>query len=99
MVRSLDRKNGCLTISFSCTSKPAVDFAYGFNKNLEGLTFDDVDADIVMMFEIEGGQNVTGGPELLYTGRHQDEGCHIAFVDGRVEFVRMKDLPNLKWKP
>lgn len=86
-------------MSFECKGLPREAFCYGFNSNLEGLSFYNVAADVVMMFEIEGGRNTTGGPELLYTGRHQDKGCNIAFVDGHVEFVRAADLPYLKWQP
>lgn len=85
--------------SLNCPAEREVPFGYGFNSNLEGRTFDDVEADVVLMFEIEGGRNVTGGPELLYTGRHEDEGCNIAFVDGHVEFVRTENFGMLKWIP
>lgn len=88
------------SIIFHCKAAPEGTYCYGFNSNLlEEHSLDGKDLDLVMMFEIQGGRNVTGGPELLYIGRHEDEGCNIAYVDGHVEFIRMKDLPNLKWKP
>ena len=86
-------------MSLNCPVEREVPFGYGFNSNLEGRSFDDVDADVVMMFEIEGGKNITGGPELLYTLRHDGEGCNIAFVDGHVEFIRTENLESLKWVP
>jgi competence protein ComGC len=72
-------------------------FSYGFNANLDGLTIDDVPADTVLMFEIDGGWNVAGGPEIISTNNHRGEGCHIVFADGYVEFVRTENLQHLKW--
>ncbi|MEN6423929.1 MAG: hypothetical protein ABFE13_01095 [Phycisphaerales bacterium] len=53
---------------------------------------------VVLLFESEGGWNQAGGPELLTTERHEDKGCSVLFVDGRVEFVRTEEIPNLKWE-
>ena len=43
--------------------------------------------------------NQVGGPELLTTENHEGEGCNVAFVSTRAEFVKTKDLGKLKWKP
>ena len=40
--------------------------------------------------------NKVGGPELLAYDRHED-GCNILFADGHAEFVKLFDLPNLRW--
>ena len=84
---------------FQCNrnSDDTAQFCYGLNKNLVGLTTDKVAADMVMLFEIEGGKNVVGGPELLYTGRHRDDGCNIAFADGHVEWILAENLDDLRW--
>jgi len=37
--------------------------------------------------------------ELLTTENHEGEGCNVAFVSTRAEFVKTKDLGKLKWKP
>lgn len=85
-------------ISFKCPNSDKETFCYGFNSNLlEETKHEGITPDMVMMFEIEGGKNVSGGPELLYTLRHNGEGCTIAFVDGHAEFVRTEDFDKLKW--
>jgi len=83
--------------SFQCGSAAEGTFSYGLNKNLKGLSMDEVGPNVVMLFEIEGGRNVAGGPELLYTKRHSGEGCYILLTDGYAKFVKTADLPSLKW--
>ena len=83
--------------SFRCKPRATEAFSYGFNENLDGLGFDDASADTVMLFEIVGGRNVVGGPELLSTERHRNEGCNIVFADGHAQFVRTHQLGDLKW--
>ena len=83
--------------TFRCGKFTSEDFCYGLNKNLVGLKLSDVPRDIVMLFEIECGRNVVGGPQLLYTGRHNDHGCNIVYTDGIVEWVDAKNLDDLKW--
>ena len=53
--------------------------------------------DVVLLFETKGGWNQCGGPEILSTDNHRGEGCNILFNDGHVEFVKIKDINNLKW--
>lgn len=55
--------------------------------------------DMVFVFETHPGWNQAGGPELLTTEYHQDEGCNVLFVDMHVEFVTTRHLKNLRWKP
>lgn len=43
--------------------------------------------------------NQVGGPEDLSIGYHGSAGCNILFADGRSEFVRTEDLPDLRWDP
>jgi prepilin-type processing-associated H-X9-DG protein len=83
--------------SFQCKPGAGGEFSYGFNENLDGLGFDDASADTVMLFEIVGGRNVVGGPELLSTERHNNEGCNIVFADGHAQFVQTHQLGDLKW--
>ena len=83
--------------SFRCRAGSDGEFSYGFNENLDGLGFDDASADTVMLFEIVGGRNVVGGPEMLSTERHKGEGCNIVFADGHTQFVRTRELGDLKW--
>lgn len=83
--------------SFHCPAGLEQTFSYGFNSNLDGLTYDEVGPDVVMLFEIEGGRNVAGGPELLLADRHKGQGCNVVFVDGHLELVRIEDMDKLKW--
>jgi len=55
--------------------------------------------DMVLLFETCPGWNQSGGPEILSTRNHAGDGCNILYVDGHVEFVRTKDINNLKWTP
>jgi len=69
---------------------------YAMNKNVEGLGMK-APGDMVLLFESDAGWNAAGGPEMLTTGHHEEEGCNVLFVDGHVEFVRTEDIGNLKW--
>jgi len=66
------------------------------NKNIEQFGAD-APPDMVLLFETHPGWNQSGGPEILTTENHQDDGCNILFADGHVRFVRTRDLNDLKW--
>ena len=83
---------------FYCPLSQGQTVSYGFNKNLEGRNWENNVDDTVMLFEIEGGRNISGGSELLYIMRHEGKGCTVAFVDGHVEFVKSEELGKLRWK-
>lgn len=68
------------------------------NENIEELGTS-APSDMVLLFETYPGWNQSGGPEILTTDKHQGEGCNVLFVDLHIEFVQMKRLNNLKWKP
>lgn len=53
--------------------------------------------DMVLLFETHPGWNQTGGTEILSTENHQGDGCNIIYVDRHIQFVRTKDLKNLRW--
>lgn len=55
--------------------------------------------DTVLLFEISGGWNQFGGPELLNAENHCGEGCNILFNDLHVEFVKKQEFENLRWDP
>ena len=69
---------------------------YAMNKNIERLGAN-APPDMVLLFETSPGWNQCGGPEILSTDNHTSEGCNILFNDGHVEFVKIKDINNLKW--
>jgi hypothetical protein len=70
--------------------------SYAMNKNIEEPGAK-APPDIVLLFETKPGWNQCGGPEILSTDNHRGEGCNILFNDGYVEFVKIKDINNLKW--
>ena len=55
--------------------------------------------DTVLLFETNGGWNLSGGPEILTTENHGGEGCNILFNGGYVQFIGKKHLADLNWKP
>ena len=74
---------------------------YAFNARLAGRGIRDLQApaQTVLVFEIDGGWNVSGGRELLPArGRHS--GAYVVgFADGHAEIVRPKRLAQLRWEP
>jgi prepilin-type processing-associated H-X9-DG protein len=78
--------------------------SYALNPNCEPNS----PADVVLLFETNGGWNQHGGPELLNTQNHPDykdwfwgykiPGCNVMFNDGHVEFIPKKQFAELKWK-
>lgn len=72
---------------------------YGYNLQLSGKKDGDVNPRTVMFFEIDGGWNVSGGPELLPQKSRHRQVVNIAFADGSVQQVRVSDLSQLRWNP
>ncbi len=78
--------------------------SYALNPNCEPNS----PADVVLLFETQGGWNQYGGPELLSTENHPEykdwfwgyrvPGCNVMFNDGQVEFVPKDRFAQLKWK-
>lgn len=69
---------------------------YAMNKNIEE-SGPASPADMVVLFESVPGWNQVGGRELLTTENHSDEGCNVLFNDLHVEFVKKKDVNDLRW--
>jgi len=84
--------------NFRCKGAPEGPCNYAMNKNIEELGTASP-PDMVLLFETHPGWNQSGGPEILTTDNHNGDGCNILFVDSHVEFVKTKDLDDLKWKP
>lgn len=74
---------------------------YAFNARLIGVSLKDVQqpALTVLVFETDGGWNVSGGRELLpATGRHN--GAFVfGFADGHAEVVKPEHMQKLRWEP
>ena len=47
----------------------------------------------------KGAWNQIGDLDIVSCSHHAGLGCNILFADGRVEFVRKKDIAGLRWQP
>lgn len=71
---------------------------YGFNAKLDGMALSQVNSNTVVLFEIDGGWNVSGGRgKLIPKERHWS--YTVSFADGRVEHVNPGELDRLRWDP
>lgn len=73
-------------------------FSYGFNKNLDGLSIYDVHPETVLLFEVKGGRNVSGGPELMVFDRHGYMVSVVLYVGGYAQTIKKKWAKELKWE-
>jgi hypothetical protein len=74
---------------------------YALNGRLAGSSVKEIQApaQTVLVFEIDGGWNVSGDRErLLARARHTDAYV-VGFVDGHAEMVRPARLQQLRWEP
>jgi prepilin-type processing-associated H-X9-DG protein len=74
---------------------------YAFNSGLVGVSVKDIrqPAQTVLVFETDGGWNLSGGRELLPAkGRHSGAYA-VGFADGHAEIVRPDRLAKLRWEP
>jgi prepilin-type processing-associated H-X9-DG protein len=74
---------------------------YALNSRLVGVSLKEIQspAQTVLIFEIDGGWNLSGGRELLPAkGRHSGAYA-FGFADGHAEIVRPERLANLRWEP
>lgn len=88
--------------TFLCSQgKPGQRSHYAFNARLAGLGLNQVQApaDTVLIFESDGGWNVSGGPELLPARPRHNGAYMVGFADGHVEMVRAVRLAKLRWEP
>jgi prepilin-type processing-associated H-X9-DG protein len=74
---------------------------YALNARLvgHGLNGLQAPAQTVLVFEIDGGWNVSGGGELLPASGRHNGGCIVGFADGHAEMVRPERLEQLRWEP
>jgi prepilin-type processing-associated H-X9-DG protein len=71
--------------------------SYAMNEFLAGKKLAELSPDLVLLFESKPGWNKAGGPEILTTQHHEDEGCNVLFADGHVKFVGADEISELKW--
>jgi prepilin-type processing-associated H-X9-DG protein len=74
---------------------------YAFNAKLDGLSMDQIKnpAQTVMVFETDGGWNLSGGSELQPQKPRHGRMVAVGFVDGHVEMVEATRLAQLQWEP
>jgi prepilin-type processing-associated H-X9-DG protein len=75
--------------------------AYAFNTNLSGVSLTSVKkpATTVLVFECDGGWNVSGGRETLVHAPRHAKIVVVGFADGHVESVPTSQLSRLRWTP
>jgi hypothetical protein len=84
-----------------------VECNFAFNKNLSNLSTDNLDSNIVLLFESDGDLNLSGGPELISKERTKDKYflfkrqrfIYILFVDGTIAKYRLHDGAISKYVP
>jgi prepilin-type processing-associated H-X9-DG protein len=74
---------------------------YAFNAKLDGLSMDQIKnpAQTVLVFETDGGWNLSGGSELQPQKPRHGRRVAVGFVDGHAEMVEAARLPQLQWEP
>jgi prepilin-type processing-associated H-X9-DG protein len=74
---------------------------YAFNAKLDGLSMDEIKnpAQTVMVFETDGGWNISGGSESKPKKARHGRLVAVGFVDGHAEMVDESRLPQLQWEP
>lgn len=88
--------------TFQCPAgNPAEKCHYAFNAKLSGMEVRTVNspAQTVLMFETDGGWNLSGGPELVLKRRRHGNLIGFVFADGHCELRRDSRLGTLRWDP
>jgi prepilin-type processing-associated H-X9-DG protein len=84
---------------FRCPQRPGQRSGYAFNQRLSDKRETEVDPNTVLLFEFDGGWNITGGPELLPNRTPHGRTINVAFADGSVRPVQTSDFATLRWDP
>jgi hypothetical protein len=71
--------------------------SYAFNRKLGGVSVNQANPQTVLIFECQGGWNISGGPPDMQT-RHRRT-YTVGFVDGSVMQVSGARLATLRWEP
>ncbi|MSU57139.1 MAG: DUF4190 domain-containing protein [Pedosphaera sp.] len=74
-------------------------FAFNVNLNHVAVTNIPNPSATVVLFETDGGWNVSGGREAMLTNSRHGKSFVVAFADGHVEMVLPSRLLQLKWEP
>ena len=95
------RQNVGRSSVFLCPEgKPGARSHYAFNAKLSGVSPKALaqPSRTVLLFETDGGWNLSGGKELL-PAKPRHGTYVIGFVDGHAEAVRPESLNKLRWAP
>lgn len=89
---------------FRCaTGVPGQRCHYGYNARLSEAELTSIKDPnkVVLFFEVEGGWNVSGGPEVMLPRPRHDRVRAVAFLDGQCVLVRIdsQGIEMLKWEP
>jgi hypothetical protein len=92
---SQDEKERQVRKHLECPAVSAGSCSYAMNPSCRP----DSPADTVLLFEIKGGWNQHGGPELFTFDNHEPRGGLVLLNDGTVKFIRTEEeLKQLRWK-
>ena len=74
---------------------------YAFNAKLSGVADKQITnpGNTVMIFETDGGWNLSGGSEALLKKSRHGRNLVVGFADGHVEMVSPARLQQLNWEP
>ncbi len=74
---------------------------FAMNTHLDGVRVGDLNKPFrtVLLFEVEPGSPLAGGPELLPPAPTYEEGYVVLFADGEVKNVPRGRIQLLRWKP
>ena len=74
---------------------------YAFNASLSGVDSKTITEPnrTVLMFEVDGGWNLSGGRELVLNRPRHWNSVGLVFADGHAESVKESGLSRLKWDP
>ncbi|MGA2866567.1 MAG: DUF4190 domain-containing protein [Verrucomicrobiota bacterium] len=74
---------------------------YALNARLSGIELSKVAdrAQTVLLFESDGGWNVSGGPELLLKKSRHGRAIGLVFADGHAELALEPRLEGVRWEP
>ncbi len=71
------------------------------NMHLDGLRLSEVNkpARTLLLFEVDPGSSLAGGPELLPSEPRHADGYVIVFADGSARNVPQEWIHQLRWVP
>lgn len=94
------RSHAGMTNVFHCPADSSgVRCSYAFNAQLAGAEVGKVAPGTVMIFEANGGWNISGGEELMLAQPRHGRLIVVGFADGHVEQVPASRLSQLQWNP